>query len=765
MATRLWANFVTSLESRDVSFQQVQHATDRRAVILEAGFNDPITIAVLETEWMKRCKTSGPSSTAKEAAGVPATVAAPPAPLCAQFADYAKLEDVPEEIQDRVVAADVLAAVIGYGGSLLQASRDGFIVSRYVPVSMRSLCKTIVPVADSFVALRKVERAEYMGKSLVAMALGEVVSEICTSFAHEIANLQRWAQGRAMPLMGVVSEVLRAGHHIVRLRQVLPTDTIMDEEGTLSMVGWRLLNHIHEQSEKYSGSREDDELLLLLLRRASVPYLRLLHRWMHEGLLEDPYGEFFISEARPPAGKAPVSATLNENTKTGMRNVVSRIFPNTAAADDYGEATLEEANAFERRFSMNKNMIPNFLLKTSKIAKMVFYAGKYCCLLREYNGTLPAFGDLAEHMLVWTDADKLHRKIEESYEIASGEVLQLFLGPQVDLLGHLISLKCYFLHQRGDWLVDFLDSSEELLVKSPVHVKAHSVRVLLQAAIARCCGTDPYHSTIGCSFSDGTIEQYVNGSFEPATDEAAPRGSCGRKSAMRIETHRCIELLQLEADLKWPLTMVLDSVVLRRLNGIFRLFTWLKICERNLTTAWTDVDVPHQPPQAYGIKHQLIQFIRQYQFYAAHFVVEPLWGRMMGRIGQADSVFAVNNALQDFFEGVELGLVLASSQRFRSLSRILEIATSFSEMGRREFSMRLRAEELGEALQSTEERFLKALSELASPVGPDYPQLIPLLTWIDFSGFYNRNGVYRVLYSAGISTETVTSAGADRRRH
>ncbi|EKG04188.1 hypothetical protein TCSYLVIO_004754 [Trypanosoma cruzi] len=765
MATHLWANFVTSLESRDVSFQQVQHATDRRAVIVEAGFNDPITIAVLETEWMKRCKTSGPFSTAKEAVGVPATVAAPSAPLCAQFSDYTKLEDVPEEIQDRVVAADVLAAVIGYGGSLLQASRDGFIVSRYVPVSMRSLCKTIVPVADSFVALRKVERAEYMGKSLVAMALGEVVSEICTSFAHEIANLQRWAQGRAMPLMGVVSEVLRAGHHIVRLRQVLPTDTIMDEEGTLSMVGWRLLNHIHEQSEKYSGSREDDELLLLLLRRASVPYLRLLHRWMHEGLLEDPYGEFFISEARPPAGKTSVSAKLNENTTTGMRNVVNRIFPNTAAADDYGEATLEEANAFERRFSMNKNMIPNFLLKTSKIAKMVFYAGKYCCLLREYNGTLPAFGDLAEHMLVWTDADKLHRKIEESYEIASGEVLQLFLGPQVDLLGHLISLKCYFLHQRGDWLVDFLDSSEELLVKSPVHVKAHSVRVLLQAAIARCCGTDPYHSTIGCSFSDGTIEQYVNGSFEPAADEAAPRGSCGRKSAMRIETHRCIELLQLEADLKWPLTMVLDSVVLRRLNGIFRLFTWLKICERNLTTAWTDVDVPHQPPQAYGIKHQLIQFIRQYQFYAAHFVVEPLWGRMMGRIGQADSVFAVNNALQEFFEGVELGLVLASSQRFRSLSRILEIATSFSEMGRREVSMRLRAEELGQALQSTEERFLKALSELASPVGPDYPQLIPLLTWIDFSGFYNRNGVYRVLYSAGISTETVTPAGADRRRH
>ncbi|RNF14661.1 putative gamma-tubulin complex subunit [Trypanosoma conorhini] len=770
MATHLWANFVTSLESRSVSFQEVQHATDRRAVIVEAGFTDAISIAILETEWLRRCKSSAASSTsssaaagpAKKAVGVVASVAAVSTTAYPHFEDYAKLEDVPEEIQDRVVTADVLAAVVGHGGSLLQASRDGFLVSRHVPVSMRSLCKTIIPVADAFVALRKVERAEYMGKSLVAMALGEVVSEVCTSFAHEMANLQRWAQGRAMPLMGAVSEVLRAGHHIVRLRQVLPTDTIADEEGTLSMAGWRLLNHLHEQSEKCSGSREDDELLLLLLRRASVPYLRVLHRWMHEGLLEDPYGEFFISEVRPPSGAT--ATTLAVSNSGGARSMVSRVFPNFAATDDSGGAASEEAVEFERRFSMNRNMIPNFLLKTSKIAKMVFYAGKYCCLLREYNGTLPAFGDVAEHMLVWSGDEKLHRKIEESYEISSGEVLQLFLGSQVDLLGHLTSLKSYFLHQRGDWLVDFLDSAEELLVKSPVQVKVHSLRVLLQAAIARCCGTDPYHSTIGCSFSDSTIERCVNGCFEHNTDEACPRGSCGRKSAMRIETHRCIELLQLEADLKWPLTMVLDAAVLRRLNAVFRLFTWLKICERNLTTAWTDVDAPHQSFQAYSIKHQLIQFVRQFQFYAAHFVVEPLWGRMMGRIGQADSVFAVSNALQDFFEGVEVGLVLASSHRFQSLSRILEIVSSFTEMGRRGVPSQLSAEQVRETLTGAEERFLKALSELASPVGADYPQLIPLLTWIDFSGFYDRNGVYRVLYSAGISAESMNSVSAERHR-
>lgn len=763
MATQLWAKFVTSLESRSVSFQQVQHASDRHAVIVEAGFADPISVAILETEWVKRTATDTTSSrTAGDAVGVATHTAPVAAPVNTHFADYTKLEEVPEEIQDRVLTTEVLAAAVGHGGSLLQASRDGFFVSRHVPVSMRSLCKTIVPVADAFMALRRVERAEYMGRSLVVMALGEVVSEVCTSYAHEIAVLQRWAQGRAMPLMGVVSEVLRAGHPIVRLRQLLPTDAAMhDEEGTLSMIGWRLLNHLHEQAENYSGSREDDELLLLLLRRASVPYLRLLHRWMHEGVLEDPYDEFFILESQPPTGGAPA---IKSSPTGGIKSVVDRFFPNIGNSDDYGETRTEEATTFERRFSIKKNMIPNFLLKTPQIVKMVFYTGKYCCLLREYNGILPVFGDVIEDMLVWSDADKLRRKIEESYEIASGEVLRLFLGAQVDLLGHLSSLKSYFLHQRGDWLVDFLDSAEELLSKSPVQVKVHSLRVLLQAAIARCCGTDPYHTAIGCSFTVSTIEQYVNGSFGRQPKEKGTRASCERESAMRVETRRCIELLQLEADLKWPLTMVLDTSVLERFNVVFRLFTWLKVCERNLTTAWTDTNVSRHHPKAYSIKHQLIQFVRQFQFYAAHFVVEPLWGRMMNRIGQADSIFAVSNALQDFFEDVEVGLLLASSNRFQSLLRILEIASSFTEMGRQDASFGLSAEQLQETLHSVEEKFLKALSELASPVGTDYPQLIPLLTWLDFSGYYDRNGVYRVLYAAGVSTEVMSAAGQEQRR-
>nr|CCC94082.1 unnamed protein product [Trypanosoma congolense IL3000] len=794
MTTHLWANFVKTLETRGVTFQQVQHASDKGAVITAAGFKDPISIAILETEWLKR---TAPATTQKVTTGDAASIntISPPPPFLAAsappagpsnlsvsmspFSDCTKLEEVPEEIQDRVITAEVLAAAVGHGGSLLQASRDGFVVSRYVPISMRGLCKTVVPVADAFVALRKVERAEYVGKSLVAMALGEVVSEVCTTYAHEIANLQRWAQKKVMPLMGVVSEVLRAGHHIIRLRQVLPTDSILDDEGTLSMAGWRLLNHIHEQAEKHSGSGDDEKLLHLLLRRASVPYLRVMYRWMHEGVLEDPYGEFFIADASP-LNRTGVSSTASATMacvggsgKCGAvgigtgglsRSAVRRLFPPCGGGtDDYGDSGMDDAHAFERRFSMNKNMIPNFILKKSKMAKLVFYTGKYCCLLREYNGALPSFGELSGQMLVWSGVDELHRRIEDSYEIASGEVLQLFLGPQVDLLGHLASLKSYFLHHRGDWLIDFLDSAEELLIKSPVQVKAHSVRVLLQGAIARCCGKDLYHALIGCSFSETTVVKDIMDSHERNNSESPQsRTPGGRRSVMRIDTRRCIELLQLEADLKWPLTMVIDPPVLEHFNVIFRLFTWMKTCERDVTTSWTgEYDLNSHYQRAYSIKHQLIQFLRQFQFYAAHFVVEPLWGRMMGRICQADSIFAVSNALKDFFKGIELGLVLSSPSRFRSLSRILEVASSFSEAGKPGVAQGINKSQLLDMLKNVEEQFLTALSELASPVGADYPQLVPLLTWIDFSGYYERNGVYRVLYSAGAGAETISSAATE----
>ncbi|AIO02582.1 gamma-tubulin complex subunit, putative [Leishmania panamensis] len=861
-----WIRFLASLEKRGVRFDQVQYATDRQEVIRATGITDALSIAVVETEWQRRCSHGGDAADAMNldrqgfsasnptGARTLAPLLSPPAPReggsttlsrasngggidLPALHDVSQLAKLPEELQDTVLATEVLAAAVGLGGMFLQHTpaspgtsngintKDGFHISPLVPASMRSLCETVLPIADAFVALRCIEKAEYTSRSLVLMALGEVVSEINTSYAYQVSRLQLWSEGRPMPLMGVVSEILRVGHHVVRLRQVLPMDLISTAladvataapssstfaSPTTGLVGPRILNHLYDQVNKYSGSSEDHELLMLLLRRSLVPYLRMLQRWMHSGVLDDPYGEFFISETHHPARPAPTAASHQQLRHTGQLflNALASTTPGTGRDGELGAggsstafqgrfgphrraAAQQDVVAFDRRFSLNKSLVPVFLSTPSRIAKMVFFAGKYCCLLREYGAALPAFrvaslpggaagstlstanaaaaaatcgaDGLGEAFLTWSGADQLQRQVQESFEIASGAVIQLLFSSSVDLLGHLKSLKLYFLQERGDWVVDFLDSADSLLAEYPDRVKQYSMQVLLQAAVARSCASDPYHDLIGCSFANCTLEELLqeqNRQRDSGRDATTAGVSDSATATLpfrrnmdggggEVEARRSLELLQLETDLQWPLTLVLDSKVTHRLNVIFRLLIWVKTCERRLCELWYTNEILGEFSAAYGLKHQFVQFLRQFQFYAAHFVLEPLWSRLIARIGQADSVFTISQALTEFFDGVETGLVLSSTQRFRSLAHILELTERFCAVGMHSSTATMPL--IDATLHSVEDQFLSALSELASPIGPDYPQLVPLLTWIDFSRFYDQNNVYHVQHGAASS--------------
>lgn len=786
------------------------------------------------------------------------------------LSDPMELRELPEELQDVVLAREVLSAAVGLGGQFIQrigessassgggrGAATGFIVSDAVPASLRGMCQAILPVADAWVALRHVEDAEYLGKSLVAMALGEVVSEVCTAYALEVSKLQLWSrddpQGRSMPLMRVITDLTRVGHHLVRLRQQLPLELVNfagaagdpvlcvgaapsnpgpSADGTATtaagssgtsgssyhyakpsssavleaanqqafLSGSRLLNYLNDQLQKCGGSKEESDLLNLLLRRALIPYLRLLRRWMHEGILEDPFGEFFITENN--TGSRYTAASAGQRSSRHVTQVFPELTTSTLGVPEPSSFTYkhqyfttataasssagvggpslsaqQEATAFERRFSMNKLLMPFFLEKPSRVAKMVFFTGKYCCLLRECHEALPDFSTTTtmpsaadtdtEPQLLWEGVEDMHRKIQRSFELASQTVIQLLFSPGVDLMGHLSSIKIFYLHSQGDWITDFLDSADDLLTKSRDRVKGHSLRVLLQAAIARCCtANDPYHHLISCSFSDVTLEQHTLRWRKETGEEAKRRvggegeggggpdallhhpAGGGRLSAgTKVEAHRCIELLQLEADLKWPLTLVLDPGVMARFNTIFRLLTWVKVCERSLGSLWNTNEVLASFPIAYGIKHQFTQFLRQFQFFAAHYVLEPQWRRLVSRLtGPAESLFAINQALNDFFTEVERGLTLSSTPRFASLRAVLTLVSRFCDVGRHSSSTTLPLMEA--TLNSVLDQYLIALSELASAVGPDYPQLVPLLTCIDFNGFYDQNNVYHVQQSS-----------------
>lgn len=96
------------------------------------------------------------------------------------------------------------------------------------------------------------------------------------------------------------------------------------------------------------------------------------------------------------------SVTSLSSKQVQQRRLLASLFPDTAFSNGYtnssgnmnrgsgsgnhslwGNANQHASAIFERRFIVNKFAIPTFLLEPRKIVKMILFAGKYCCLLRE----------------------------------------------------------------------------------------------------------------------------------------------------------------------------------------------------------------------------------------------------------------------------------------------------------------------------------------------------------------------------------------------
>jgi gamma-tubulin complex component 2 len=101
-----------------------------------------------------------------------------------------------------------------------------------------------------------------------------------------------------------------------------------------------------------AGDSAVRSLLEKMTECASAAYLRMLERWVYEGVIDDPYGEFFIAENK----------SLQKESLT----------------QDY------DAKYWQQRYSL-KDGIPSFL---TNVAATILTTGKYLNVMRECEYTV-----------------------------------------------------------------------------------------------------------------------------------------------------------------------------------------------------------------------------------------------------------------------------------------------------------------------------------------------------------------------------------------
>uniref|UniRef100_A0A0K6S929 Spindle pole body component n=1 Tax=Chromera velia CCMP2878 TaxID=1169474 RepID=A0A0K6S929_9ALVE len=283
--------------------------------------------------------------------------------------------------------------------------------------------------------------AEGPDAGLIAQALLSAFGAVLKELIAKVASLEAESKG-AVLVSGASAglSIQRAWAKLQRARDSLAL--LSHLVGKLQKKrGGPLLSALHEAAETVSaGALPAGTFVRFLQRQAAEPEVQMLETWLFEGRIDDPYGEFFITESAEGPRASEAAGGMSRRSRTpGSRSPLSRLDLLLESAEGSigadGEAgSLDPAESFwSSKFSVVPERVPSFL---KDAAQKVLLAGKSVHVLATCNSRAVR-GDPFAPALPPAGAG--------------------FLLDQMDLRGRLLSLKHFFFVDKADLLGQFLD--------------------------------------------------------------------------------------------------------------------------------------------------------------------------------------------------------------------------------------------------------------------------------------------------------------------
>jgi gamma-tubulin complex component 2 len=342
---------------------------------------------------------------------------------------------------------------------------------------------------------------------------------------------------------------------------------------------------------------ETKEMLLFLLEKASVPFFQILQGWIYQGVINDPYHEFFVEE-----NKALSKENMNE---------------------DYNDAY------WEKRYTIRPENVPAFLESSQN---KILVTGKYLNVIRECGISIE---NTSEKLVYTANEQEYHQKIEKAYEFACSTLFKL-VTEEKNLLGVLRSVKHYFLLDQGDFFVHFLDSAQEELRKPVTSISIPKLSSLLELSLrTSSADSDPYKDNLIIVMQPYKILDQLhriihvleNGSVSVksvATAAPEPEKTQQKNSGL--------DVFCFDYRVQWPLSLFISRKALTKYQLIFRQLLLCKHIERSLNQAWILHQQTKKHPFLRGFlgtsfvfRHRVMTFVQNLQYYILFEVLEPNW--------------------------------------------------------------------------------------------------------------------------------------------
>lgn len=519
-------------------------------------------------------------------------------------------------VQELIVIDDLLSALVGIEGRYISIKRFRgkefdvtFQIDASMDLALQELAKRIFPLCESFLLINQfVESRSQFKTGLVNHAFAAALRAFLLDYQAMVAQLEhQFRLGRlsiqglwfyCQPMMG----------------SMLALSTVIHKASANNFMGSAVLNLLQSQAKAMAGDNAVRSLLEKMTQCASSAYLGILERWVYEGVIDDPYGEFFIAENK----------SLQKESLT----------------QDY------DAKYWGQRYSL-KDGIPSFL---ANAAGTILTTGKYLNVMREcgHNVQVPASED--SKFISFGSNHHYLECIKAAYEFSSTELLNL-IKEKYDLLGRLRSIKHYLLLDQGDFLVHFMDIARDELAKRLDDISVEKLQSLLDLALrTTAAAADPCHEDLTCCVERssllkrlGTLKALEIRSLADSNDLEEPVSISG------------LETFSLSYKVQWPLSIVISRKALTKYQLIFRFLFHCKHVNRQLCGAWQ----LHQGVRAINMRgtaiprssllcRSMLKFINSLLHYLTFEVLEPNWHVMHNRLQTAKSIDEVIQ-FHDFF--------------------------------------------------------------------------------------------------------------------
>ena len=634
----------------------------------------------------------------------------------------APLSSMSVQEQESALINDLLYVLIGTEGKYIrmQPSRESpnkhtIGVERGGDELVYTAATRIIKICPLYSTV--VHYAEDVNFGLVNEALAAPIRELVKEYLSLISNLQIRALRDEMTLQSMWLSLQTIFYRMEALKQIL------DQISRDSCYGGHTLSVLHNRVVNFSTDPRTHEFCLKLMQAASEPYFEILEKWLYLGVIEDPYGEFFIDDTENKDSRNLFSSHIKSNIRanTNQKNIDIDTF-------------------WRKRFTRDDSKVPDFLkLKQEKI----FDTGKYLSVVRQYGKK--AFRPLSYTSLSYCTESRIYdERIDEAYKFSSKELLDLLLVEN-KLIERLCSLKRYFLFSSGDFFVQFMDMADEELSKTKDDINMVRLESLLELALrTSSCNNDPHKDDVHIKMSDGSLFQImtsINSTNTNSFEEEQARQDYCHSSGNLLGW----ESFTLSYDVPWPLSMIICKDYCQTLyQMMFRHLFCCKYIERKLEATWRlnrIIEFQHYEG-AFALRHKMLHFVHNLLYYIIE-IIEPSFQILISKFreGGIENVNEVIELHRAFLSGLVHDSMLTDNELLGHVTRLLLLCMDFSVVIETSMPHDIFCLRIAEVDEKFNHQLMVLLDALAVR-GQDFTassKLQNIFYRLDFNNFYTKN--------------------------